>query len=98
MRIEDIDIDKAVKAIEADSGMELPRLRESLEQAKRGEFAEVHTHETLAARRGRPAGSVQATTKRPTTLRIDSGALDRWRASGKGWQTRAAELLAKHAP
>jgi uncharacterized protein (DUF4415 family) len=98
MRIEYIDIDKAVKAIEADSGMALPRLRESLEQAKRGEFSEVHTPESINSRRGRPTGSVQNATKKPTTLRMEETALARWRASGKGWQTRAAELLAKHAP
>ena len=45
--------------------------------------------------RGRPAGSG---SKQPATLRIDKEALARWRASGKGWQTRAAALLAKHAP
>jgi uncharacterized protein (DUF4415 family) len=50
------------------------------------------------ALRGRPVGSVQAQHKRPTTLRLDEEVLQRWRASGKGWQTRAAELLAAHAP
>lgn len=73
-------------------------LLESVGQMKRGEFAAVHTPEQIKARRGRPVGSVQSATKRPTTLRMDATALERWRASGKGWQTRAAELLAKHAP
>lgn len=73
-------------------------LLESIGQMKRGEVAEVHTPETIHARRGRPTGSVQMVTKQATTLRMDSTALARWRASGKGWQTRAAELLAKHAP
>jgi uncharacterized protein (DUF4415 family) len=73
-------------------------LLESIGQMKRGEMAEVHSPETLRARRGRPAGSVQEATKQATTLRMDSAALARWRASGKGWQTRAAELLAKYAP
>lgn len=36
--------------------------------------------------------------KQATTLRLDGDVLARWRASGKGWQTRAAQLLAKHAP
>lgn len=45
-------------------------------------------------KRGRPVG----TTKRPATLRIDETALEAWRASGKGWQTRAAAILKKHAP
>ena len=56
--------------------------------------------QTVLARlpRGRPVGSTQATIKRPTTLRLDETTLARWRSSGKGWQTRAAELLAAHAP
>lgn len=36
--------------------------------------------------------------KQSTTLRLPAETLARWRASGKGWQTRAAEVLAKHAP
>jgi uncharacterized protein (DUF4415 family) len=32
------------------------------------------------------------------TMRVDQKTLAKWRASGKGWQTRAAALLAKHAP
>lgn len=51
-----------------------------------------------AAWRGRPVGSVKDQHKVPTTLRLDKDVLVRWRASGKGWQTRAAELLAAHAP
>jgi len=75
-------------------------LMRSLEQAKRREFAAVHTPEMITGyrARGRPLGSVQAVTKRPTTLRLDALALERWRASGKGWQTRAAQVLAKYAP
>ncbi|MDD5028961.1 MAG: BrnA antitoxin family protein [Rhodoferax sp.] len=73
-------------------------LLESIMQAKRGEFARVTTPAQIAARRGRPVGSVQATTKTPTTLRLNTPALNRWRASGKGWQTRAAAILEQHAP
>lgn len=72
-------------------------LMRSMEQAHNGEFAAVHTAEAITEsikKRGRPAGS----TKRPATLRIDSDALELWRASGKGWQTRAAAILAKYAP
>lgn len=84
-----------------------PELREfeeallrSIDQAKRGEFARVHTPEMIAGyrARGRPVGSVQATKKTPTTLRLDTPALNRWRASGKGWQTRAAAILEQNAP
>ena len=71
----------------------------SIQQAKRGDFARVHTPEMMAAQRaGRPVGSVKASTKRPTTLRLDDEVLARWRASGKGWQTRAAQVLAANAP
>lgn len=70
---------------------------ESIRQAKRGE-GRVTTPEQIMARRGRPVGSVQAVTKRPTTLRLDGAALTRWRASGRGWQTRAAAILEKYAP
>ena len=74
-------------------------LLESIGQALRGE-GRVTTPEQIMARRkaGRPAGSVQASHKRPTTLRLDEDVLERWRASGKGWQTRAAAVLAKYAP
>ena len=72
----------------------------SIRQAKRGEFARVNTPEMIEARRaGRPVGSVKTSTKRPTTLRLDDEVLvARWRASGKGWQTRAAQVLAANAP
>ncbi len=97
--LKNMNIEKVARAVELDAGQALPGLRESLAQAKRGEFAVVHTPEQIAARsRGRPTGSVQASTRRPTTLRLDEAALARWRASGKGWQTRAAAVLAKHAP
>lgn len=53
-----------------------------------------------AARRGpgRPVGSVQAERMERVTLRLTPEALAKWRASGKGWQTRAAQVLAKAAP
>ncbi len=52
--------------------------------------------ESAAAKKvGRPLGS--GSTKQ-IAMRINDQALALWRASGKGWQTRAAALLAKHAP
>lgn len=45
--------------------------------------------------RGRPKAAMH---KAPVTLRMDPDALARWRASGKGWQTRAARILAAAAP
>jgi uncharacterized protein (DUF4415 family) len=76
-------------------------VRQSLLQAKQGKAARVYKPsdlQAIKAKRGRPAGSTQAQVKKPTTLRLDEEILERWRATGKGWQTRAAQLLSKHAP
>lgn len=51
----------------------------------------------LRRKRG-PRGPQQKPRKIATALRLDAEALARWRASGRGWQTRAAALLAKYAP
>jgi uncharacterized protein (DUF4415 family) len=32
------------------------------------------------------------------SIRVPIEALEKWRASGKGWQTRAAQLLTRNAP
>lgn len=56
--------------------------------------ASQHHGDTLV-RRGRPPATVH---KAPVTLRLDPEALARWRSSGKGWQTRAAAILAEKAP
>ncbi len=45
--------------------------------------------------RGRPRA---VSVKERLTIRIEPEALARWRASGPGWQTRAAALLAAKAP
>ena len=71
-------------------------LLESVGQALRGEHAHVTSGEAIARRvGGRPA---QAVHKQPVTLRLDPDVLAQWRASGKGWQTRAAEALRKAMP
>ncbi len=77
-------------------------LMESIAQAKRGEFARVHTPEEIAQRvalrkAGRPVGSKQAVTKKAISLRIAPDTLELLRSTGKGWQTRAAEALERHA-
>lgn len=59
--------------------------------------ADLHQGDKLV-RRGRPKGSKAAVTKARMTLRMEAEALERWRASGPGWQTRAAALLAEKAP
>lgn len=77
-------------------------LIESIKQAQRGEFARIHTPEEISARiaqrkAGRPVGTTQAVTKKAISLRIDPLALEQLRCTGKGWQTRAAQVLERHA-
>ncbi|QTD44195.1 BrnA antitoxin family protein [Ottowia testudinis] len=93
--MKNLNVDKVTKAIEADAGQPIAGLRESLEQAKRGEFAAVHTPEAILARRkpGRPVGSAQAVTKKPVQIRLDADVLDALRATGDGWQTRVNDTL-----
>lgn len=70
-------------------------LERGLRQALAGE-GRVTTGEEIARRTsGRPP---LATHKEPVTLRLAPDTLARWRASGKGWQTRAAAVLAANAP
>lgn len=51
--------------------------------------------QAVKPRMGRPTS---AAPKLATTLRLAPDTLARWRASGKGWQTRAAQVLARNAP
>lgn len=68
-------------------------LLESIRQAKRGEVGRIHTPEQILARRGRPPGSVSASTKQAVKLRLDPDVLAALRASGAGWQTRVNAIL-----
>jgi uncharacterized protein (DUF4415 family) len=68
-------------------------LLESVRQARAGEAARVHTPEQILARRGRPKGSVAASTKQAVKLRLDPDLLQALRASGAGWQTRVNAVL-----
>lgn len=80
-----LNVEKVARAVEADAGHALPGLRESLAEAKAGQFAAVHTPEQIAARRrGRPAGSMAAVTKEPVKLRLDPDVLAALRATGEG--------------
>ena len=68
-------------------------LLESIGQAKRGEFAAVHTPEQIRVRRGRPVGSVKAHAKVAVKLRLDPDVLAALRATGRGWQTRVNDTM-----
>lgn len=77
-------------------------LLRSLDQAARGE-GRVTTPEQIAARRvGRPAGSVKATPKVSTTIRLSADVIQAFRAAGDGWQTRIdaalKDWLRTHSP
>lgn len=81
---------------DADTLQLMRDLEQGLKEARAGVHARVNTPEDIAKRaRGRP---VQAQHKQPVTLRLAPEVLAGWRASGKGWQTRAAEVLGKYAP
>ena len=65
-----------------------------------GIAADPDTHEVSDAelevmrRPGRPMGSG---SKTQITLRIDTAILDKFKASGPGWQTRINDVLRAHA-
>jgi len=92
--LEALDMEAIARAIEADAGGALEGLRESLQDARAGRFAAVHTPEHIAARRrGRPVGSRAATRKVSTTIRLDEDVMGAFRQSGAGWQTRMNAVL-----
>lgn len=89
-----LDIEAVSAAIEADAGHALPDLRESLSEAKLGQFARINTKEEIVARkRGRPVGSTQTFTKEAIKIRLDADVLVALRSTGDGWQTRINDML-----
>ena len=78
-------------------------LLRSVDQAKAGKAAAVHTPRQIVARRaGRPVGSVKAAPKVPTTIRLSPEVSAAFRATGDGWQTRIdaalKDWLRTHSP
>lgn len=88
-----LDTNKVANAIEADAGMALPGLRESLAEAQAGRYAQTHTPEQITRRRGRPVGSTKSVTKEAVKLRLDADIVAALRDSGEGWQTRINDML-----
>ncbi len=85
----------AKKAVDPELAEFEAALMRSVDQALAGQ-GRVTTPEQIAKRTGgRPR---QAVHKEPVTLRLEPDVLARWRASGKGWQTRMAEALDKALP
>lgn len=82
------------KTLDAEQRQFAADVLESIRQAKSGEYAAVHTPESIAARkRGRPAGSTKANAKVSINLRVDPDVLAVLRATGAGWQTRVNTIL-----
>ncbi|MEH3046510.1 BrnA antitoxin family protein [Sphingomonas adhaesiva] len=52
----------------------------------------------LAAKMRATRGPQKKPTKQPITLRLDGDILDRFRATGPGWQVRINDALRKVAP
>jgi uncharacterized protein (DUF4415 family) len=50
----------------------------------------------VVERRGR--GPQKTPRKHMVSLRLDVDVLNQWRATGKGWQSRVNDTLARHAP
>ena len=81
-------MDEEMKAFAAD-------VLESIGQAKRGEYARVHTPTDIAdyKTRGRPMGSTKADAKQAVTVRYSPDVLTAFRATGAGWQARMNDAL-----
>lgn len=47
------------------------------------------------AKRGRPQKEV---TKKPVTVRLNPETIEKFKATGKGWQSRISDILDKAAP
>jgi uncharacterized protein (DUF4415 family) len=61
-------------------------------------FADLHPELAAKEMARRARGPQKTPTKRMVSLRLDGDVLERWRASGKGWQGRINDTLAQHAP
>ena len=87
-----------VEKLNADDAALLASIERGLAQMAAGDVRVTSGAEIARRTAGRPKGSVAAVRKEAITLRIAPDALARWRATGKGWQTRMAQVLAANAP
>lgn len=80
-------------------GSDLARVAAHVIQAEEYEELPELTDEMLARGKlnkgGRPRS---ANPKRLISIRLTEDIIQRWRATGPGWQTRMAERLSKSAP
>ena len=98
MDIKHIDIEQVALAIEADAGMALAGLRESLGQAQRGEIARITTPEQLLVRaaRAKVGLSQQAFAKRIKTPVATLRDWEQGRFSPSGGILCLLQLIERH--
>lgn len=95
MKLKNIHVENAAKAIEADAGRALPGLRESLREAKRGKFARTTRVELTAATRARlQVGASQS--QFAALLGVSARTLQDWE-QGRREPTGAAKTLLRVA-
>jgi uncharacterized protein (DUF4415 family) len=82
--------DETGELIGPDPEIERPRTDEELAQAK--PFAEVFPElmESIRRSRGRPA---VASPRRQISIRLDPEVIEKFKATGKGWQSRINDVL-----
>ena len=68
-------------------------LLRSIDQAALGDGRVTTPEQIMVRRAGRPAGSVKATPKVSTTIRLSPDVIEAFRAAGDGWQTRIDAAL-----
>lgn len=87
------------RASRRSSGSDLARVEAHVIQPE--EYAELPelTDEMLARGKVNKGGRPRSPNpKRLITIRLTEDVIQRWRATGPGWQTRMAEKLARLAP
>ncbi|WP_421847876.1 BrnA antitoxin family protein [Novosphingobium sp.] len=68
-------------------------------RALRGDAIPAHIREAFGpGKRGRPVGTHKPGSKKSVTLRLDPDVLERWRATGPGWQARMNSALRAALP
>ncbi|MBO4329340.1 MAG: BrnA antitoxin family protein [Rhodocyclaceae bacterium] len=87
-----------VEKLNAEDAALLASIERAFSQLETGDVHVTTGAEIARRTAGRPKGSRAAVRKEAITLRIAPDALARWRATGKGWQTRMAQVLAVNAP
>ena len=77
-------------------------LLRSIDQTTRGEGRVTTPQHIMARRAGRPVGTVKASPKVSTTIRLSPEVVQAFRSAGDGWQTRIdaalKDWLRTHSP